>query len=334
MKQVINCFWLTFCIFTFFMSSKNAMAEKNIPFFWSVEKGGKKAHLLGTYMGVSLKEDLECPNKILEQIENSDLIFMEERPELSVLSMEDKKAIYIGPKETQEELLNRFFPEIRRAVKNKKQQIRRLVKSLIRYDFKYKDRDSFKDFTEESQEFLINHGADIQKENLVEYIYFTFEAAFFEASISLGGDMNEQTSKIAQSNQIPIEVLDDSFMEINATTKVSQKRLPVTVSTGYIEKNYIRNYHRAVRDFRKALSDGVEQYKSSNEEFFEKFLQLSPEMALERNQLWLQQFNKALTSQDYTNIFFTAEGSHFVGSFNLIDFLKEEGFSVNRVTCP
>ena len=51
-----------------------------------------------------------------------------------------------------------------------------------------------------------------------------------------------------------------------------------------------------------------------------------------RNEYWLKKFLKAHRS--YDQIFLAAGLAHFIDKFNLIDMLNEEGFYVERVSCP
>ena len=52
----------------------------------------------------------------------------------------------------------------------------------------------------------------------------------------------------------------------------------------------------------------------------------------DRNEKWVAKFQSMYN--DYDNIFIAVGVGHFIGPFSLIDMLKEEGFSVEQMSCP
>ena len=98
--------------FTFFKDRETAS-----PFAWSVKRDGKIHYFLGTvHVGISLERDVPCSDKILEQITNSDLVFLETRQKSNQLSREEMVTIFTGSREEREDILNRMSPEVRQEL--------------------------------------------------------------------------------------------------------------------------------------------------------------------------------------------------------------------------
>ena len=342
MKQVVfSFFWFFCCTFVFFAGPKSeAVRKKDIPFYWSAEKNGKKTHLLGTfYVGISLEEDVKCSEKISEQIKGSDLIFLETKPEPQNLTEEEKLIIYIGPREEREKVLDKLSKEEQEQIERRRKMAKRMVRATLphHYKYEYEGRGNFRDFNGRAKEFFISYGANVTQWSYTDYFYFIFETAFFEAFLSSGIYMNEEIYNIAQTNNTRVQFLDDSLKvdsDLNEATEVSIIKWEVKIDRRYIE-NYADRYNQIVHAFEKDFSDGADIYKSGKEVVFKRFSgELSPEKTLERNTLWLKPFIAAHQNPEYSNIFLAAEAKHFLGPFNLIDLLRMEGFSLKRISCP
>ena len=94
----------------FFLTVKPAESVSQSPFVWIVEKGGKSSYFLGTiHVNVSL-EDISCSDQILNQIQNSDLLFLEAKAnsDFERLSKEEKQKLFIGSREEREEIMSRL----------------------------------------------------------------------------------------------------------------------------------------------------------------------------------------------------------------------------------
>lgn len=342
MKQIVfSFFWPFCCTCVFFAGSKSeAVRKKNIPFYWSAEKNGKKTHLLGTfYVGISLEEDVKCSEKILEQIEGSDLIFLETKPEPQNLTEEEKLIIYIGPWGEREKILDKLSEEEQERIKRRRKMAEKRVRTILPYHYKYRyeGRGNFHHFNGGAKSFFIRHGANVTQWNYTDYFYFIFETAFFEAFLSSGIYMNEEIYNIAQSNDTSVQFLDGSLKvdsDLNEATEVSIVKREVKIDRRYIE-NFVDKYSQIVHAFQRDFSEEADIYKLGKEVVFKRFSgELSPEKTLERNTLWLESFLAAHQNPEYSNIFLAAEAKHFLGPFNLIDLLKMEGFSLKHVPCP
>ena len=300
-----------------------------------MEKNGKTHHILGTlHGGVSLEKDVTCSDKIIEQIENSDLVFLETLSTLTQLSKEDKVALFTGSKEEREEVMDRFAPETQQTIIERKQAIKQVVMNFFPFQAIYEGNKSFKDLNENTKEFLIRHGADTQG-NYGDYFYFIYEILYYKTHFAIDDGIDLQVARIAQSNGIKIKALDDnSNITHDLQAENSKKPMVLPVSRVYIE-SLVEISNQIFENFKQSLLQKRQPYISGDVEVFKSIeIGSKKSMLKNRNELWLKKFTEAHANPEYNSIFLAAGTSHFVGSFNLIDWLKEEGFSINPITCP
>ena len=125
-----NNFFLLFSVL--FLLGKPLQSLAKDSFVWIVEKDGKSSYFLGIiHKGVSL-EDLPCSNQILNQIQNSDLIFTETklRDDLKKLTDEEIKLLIIGSKDEQERILSKLSPESQKFIQERKEVFYNSLKNI------------------------------------------------------------------------------------------------------------------------------------------------------------------------------------------------------------
>ena len=333
-KAITILFQLTFFVFASIAGAENV--KLNSPFAWSVEKDGKTHYILGTlHGGVSLEKDVTCSDKIIEQIEKSDLVFLESSiiSVFAQLSEEDRVALFTGSKEEREEVMNRFAPEIQQTIIERKQTAKQMIMKLFPFQAIYEGNESFKDLSENTKEFLISHGADTQG-NYGDYFYFIYEILYYKAFFAIDDGIDLQVAKIAQSNEIKIKALDDNSNITHDLRAENSKKPMAPVSRVDIEV-LVEIFNQIFENFKQSLLQKRQPYISGDREVF-KSIEIGSKKALlkNRNESWLKKFTEAHANPKHNSIFLAGGTSHFVGSFNLIDWLKEEGFSINPITCP
>ena len=326
-------------LFLFFFLVKPVEGGEQSPFVWIVEKEGKVSYILGTiHVGVSL-EEMPCSSKILSQIQNSDLLFLEYTfvDNTERLSKEEVRTIFIGSKEEQEEILSRMSPEFQENIRERKIALDNVLRSRYRFHVQSDVTEgAFSELSSESQEFLIKYGVDPEGSH-ADFFHFIRFIVYNEAYSSFSS-LDDQIEEIAFSQSVTIKTLDDN-KQVNedihsqAPSGKPLELVDYTTIEQLIERIAISVYLRGRRMLRF-----VQVYKSYDiDRFKDAFREESDESAIEevllrnRNELWLQKFMKA--QAEYENIFLAAGVRHFIGSYNLLDMLEDNGFSIERMTC-
>lgn len=330
-KSIICLLQFTFVAFTSVTNSE--VTKSDSPFAWSVQRDGKTHHILGTvHAGVSL-EELPCSDEILKQIQASDLVFLEVLHALTPLNRKNMVEFFTESKEKKERILNNFSFSA-----ESQQKIREMINSLLQiapinplYLTQESDK-GFDDLSEEAKEFLISHGADIQG-SYVDYVVFISQVTHYKAIYSFD-HMEFQIAAIVLAENIKTRALNNPKTAEELERK--KKKYPedsLSPITRDIIESLVDNHYPSMERIKQAIFKKAELYISGNEE--EIIVSSSDELdSLENeNALWLEKFKEAHASPEYESLFLAGGVRHFIGSFNLIDQLRKEGFSVNRMTC-
>ena len=327
-------------LFSFLLFNPAEGTEKS-PFVWVAEKGGKASYLLGViHVGISLK-DMPCSDQVLNQIENSDLLFMEFKvgDEVAQLSEEEKKKFFIGSREEQERVLSKLSLESQEVIKERKEILNNILRGSLPFQVYSTTERAFSELSRKSQNFLIEHGADPEG-NHADFFHLLMFVAHMKANLSFPS-LDRQIAKTALSQSIKIEALDDNkkiYGDIRSQTP--SNKLSKSVSYMDIEE-LIGAMDILVKQNRDAILQVAQVYKTYDADFFKNRLNalqagagvaIDEEVLLKnRNELWLKKFIEAHTG--YESIFLAAGLSHLIGSYNLLDMLEKNGFSVERMTC-
>ena len=262
------------------------------PYFWKVEKDGKTSYFLGTFhKGVAL-EELQCSQKIKTYLENSDYLFTE----AGMNSQEQKE-------------LN----EIQR------EQLRDILLSENNQDFQ--------SLNDNSKVFFSSRGVS-KGLSYLGYIYVINNLCLEQAIGSSAISIDLQVKAIAELNSIPIEYLDEGMN----TEAVSESLVQMqTFTNNEVASNKLVN--QEVLDFENCLlsyTQFLDQYKAGNiaiNSFSDETLDTV--LLKDRNEKWLVKFKDAHTQ--HNQIFLASGAAHFIGNFNLLDMLKQDGFSISRM---
>ena len=321
-KTIISLLQFVFFIFSALAGSETLKSHS--PYAWSVEKDGKIHYILGTiHAGVSL-EELPCSDEVLKQIKMSDLVFVEDMLASIPLDSKDMLELFTGSKEKREEILNNLSAEYKQRII----EIKEIKKRMQEGD------KNFENLSKKAKEFLINHGADTHW-GYADYFKFIIILRRYEVLFSADPPMDFQVAEIVRTNNIRINGLDDiSKIASSLENEIKEDSDPFLVTRSNIEF-LVNNHDRKVERMKQGLLEMRELYISGNIESLTLETNLKPSLLQKiRNELWLEKFKKAHESPEYESVFLAAGLGHFVFPFNLIDQLKEEGFSVNRMTCP
>ena len=325
--------------------------EKPYP-FWLAEKDGKKVYMLGTVHATSLKE-YQCNSKIKNHIKSSDLVFLEKAGPTNLLSIEDRRALYIGSESEKQDVLSKL-PDKDRISISKSNRFEAIVVQAIRMNVLMKSGESatFEDLNSQAQEFLINHGFKPSTYNeeifLKETFYFIYLTAFRDALLDFD-HMGIEIALFSKSNKIPMKSLDKdqiSFVsEKDSQDSRSEKEAhPVMINT--IEQ-FIATYEEQKKAFSSifkaekdtvlsSLSQGhLKEQEQTIDKAQEQKLEgmVKDKLLKNRNIIWVEKITQALNTEENNTIFVAGGVLHFLGSDNVIDRLKEEGFNIKKLHC-
>ena len=181
------------------------------------------------------------------------------------------------------------------------------------------NNEDFKQLDFNSQLFLTTKGLP---ENL-NYLHYVATLEMMCIREILGPSalhihMDKEVEEIAQSKGIPVKALDTIDTLIPANNSATKEDV--------VKK--IENYPHCLVNIENSLN----RYKNGKWLFNKEMGTEYYEHALKnRNEKWMAKFLSAYN--DYNNIFVAVGLAHFIGPFNLIDMLKEAGFSMKQMSC-
>ena len=303
-------------------------ASPNGPWFWTAKKDGKTLNMLGTFhMGVAM-EELQCFEQISGSLYNSDLVFTES--DLNPYSEYQKNMA--------EESLKALSDSEGESFQNLSEQSQQFLKEKVSYFGLDVEKMSYT-----SMLGILNA---VCHSDHIDFIHEQFPSFNFSSL------MDKQVQETAQFRDITQAYLDDMKHLVEIARSNAEKH---AASTEEVEK-YIQNYETecsrekikekfehiisSLKEMRNNYKSGreisltamVEMYKKkgASESEIEIFKNNYNQNLLKaRNEIWLEKLLSAHNS--YNNIFVAAGLVHFTDNFNILDKLKEEGFSVQRL---
>ncbi len=192
-------------------------------------------------------------------------------------------------------------------------------KSEIHLDLISPNREDFNRLSRSNQAFLIEKGvpstASCTTSNRLLNL-LCLKEVFGESSLEI--KMDEEAQSIAKNYGILMKPLDEDI----------ESQIKTVFTCERLEKS-IENYPICLETIR----DSVDAYRTSSltSEQISVDNNVSDILLKERNKQWFLKFESA--HGKYNHIFVAAGLAHFIGHFNFIDILKENGFSVERVSC-
>ena len=319
-------------LFLNFLFSANAATTQLNPFVWTAEKEGKTSYILGTvHVGVPLSE-IPCSNAISKKIQNSDLLLLETKAETDFekLSEEEKYKLFIGSAKEQKEIMSQLSQESQEIITERKTALIHILKDLFSHHYESEGNEGWAELSLESQSFFINHGAN-KTENYADLMYFINSIAYYKAFLSLPS-LDKQIKQIALSHSINTKSMDQN-KKINEdfNSKISSNKPLLFIRKSDIE-GAIKEIDSLTDLYQKIFLNTARLYQFYDINLFLSSQGLDETILLKnRNELWLKKFLEI--NEQYENIFITAGLTHFIGKHNMLDMLKKEGFSVERLTC-
>ena len=310
--------------------------EKPYP-FWLAEKNDKKIYILGTILVTGLNA-YQCNFEVKNRIASSDLVFMETViPTNHPLSMADRRALTIGSESEKQDVLNKLPTKDREKVSKIFTNRYELNSQTLRLsNFGNNKLESevfatFEDLSSQAQDFLINHGFKLSKYNtetfLKEVGYFIYLTAFYDAFYDTD-IMEIEVSLFTRSNKIPLKGLDHNDIDLMSEKEFQDKMSKKTTHLVGIDwvNRLVADYKYIKKDF-SVLFTGL----SELEQQFEGVVKDT--LLKNNNNIWVEKINQALNTEENNTIFVAVDILYFLGPDNMIDMLKEAGFSIKKLHC-
>lgn len=181
------------------------------------------------------------------------------------------------------------------------------------------DEEDFNSLSSSSQRFLREKGIY----DYLNYtgIVFSMELTCIAENFGLNffkTQMDLEVESLALRSNTPVKALD------------KEKQLQA-IGSVYTKKDV----EEAIKAYPQSCPENVrifEHYRAGTVPVGRYDGKSSKVLLRDRNEHWLTQFQSA--HDEYDNIFVAGGVAHFIDNFNFVDMLKEEGFSVERVSCP
>ena len=173
--------------------------------------------------------------------------------------------------------------------------------------------EDFKSLDSETQSFLKAKGFE-DNLNYLSYIAH-LELLCFQEGLGVSAlmiSMDVQVTQVAQFSKIPVKALDDPGVLKDLKTAFTKESV----------EQKVKNYPQCPEQ----IKNFVHQYKTSRLDD-----PVDSKLIKNRNEKWLEKFTTSY--KNYDQIFVAAGQAHFIGPFNILDMLTEEGFAVQRVSC-
>ena len=271
------------------------------PYFWRAQKAGKTSYLFGTFhYGIALKS-LQCSGQIKDTLESSDYFFTE--ADTDTEEEED-----LSDKELEKRL--------------------QLLRSKLKQVVSAEDGREFKSFNKDTQVFFLSRSIP---ENLSYYGYMLMlselcvnQAVFKMDAGAISIDL--ELKGLARVNDIPTEYLDEG-VDMREVTSA----LYFDDSIGKVDK---KDVEQGVSDFDACVAQFIQladMYKEGNMSLPEEEGGEQQDIVFKnRNALWVKKFKKSRARRD--QVFLAGGAAHFIGPDNVLDMLKEDGFTIERMT--
>lgn len=326
------------CFFLLFFLSLSAYGTEG-PFFWTLDKDGKRSYILGTiHQGIAL-EELQCSELISNRVKSADLVFTEVSPATMKRVAEEQEILFIT--ELAEELthsgrdFHNLSPSAQQFFRDKIDQ---------GYNERWLYAPNF-DWKELVEKFSYNGLVRMIRIFCIEEHGINSVPQSQESSFSLVG-LDVQIQQLAQDTQRTQRYLDNDEIRLSIHKQRQEIFRPkadletVEETIKNYDKNCSREKFERQEEFRLNFIKKMEEdYKVGkltvmslldlNGAGREQMDFVNEVMLKSRNEIWLTKIIKAF--ENHNSIFIAAGLLHWLGEYNLLDMLKEEGFSINRI---
>ena len=321
-----------FCSFGIIATAED-LTEPKGPFFYRADKEDKSLYLLGTMHSESL-DQLQCRSPIMSFLEDSDLLWSEVS---EGIKLQTQAKILADLEESAE-------PEFNSLSENSK---RFLV-------------DTFKRITQTSHSVAVEQ---LQQANLPSIGLFLLLQCIPPEIIqfiqSQANGMDSVIQKMADSLNIPQNFLDDlqsysAVFEINIPSlNFTVKDINFTIDDHdqfckstednllplYQTASTFQNLYRMGEIDENSFEDVLKSNYQKSHFYYSLFDKPVPEdknfkafkdtVLKNRNQKWIEKIRQS--HKDNNSIFIATGLGHLIASDNILDMLKEDGFSIQRM---
>ena len=292
--------------------------------FYSVTKDGKTHWVFGYGHLIPSLSHFMCYRQIEQKIVESDLVLLER---------------------TQDSLKRVFFHSSTREFWERERN-------------RFPSLGSFNELNEQTQDFFIKGTDEFSSREfsiinwypLLDYRDYLFIASSIERVKLLKISFDYKLDKLVDDLGIPKISLDDennlalnlsymrdisNIMSIEIRNSNSSEEIRQLIESRVNGINnfdtFFEKYKPAAYPYQKYISDvkGIVSEDILNY-FSDEAIQL---LFVDRNKIWLEKFLTAHKGAQNNSLFLAAGLGHLLGPFNLLDMLREEGFSIQLMDC-
>ena len=331
------------------------------PFFWKAEKDGRILHILGTaHLSIPL-EDLQCSREISQSLNQSNLVWAEQDPNLSEEEIQVLSNVLSG------EILD----PLRQSFQNFNEESKAFFleqRRILRQIFWMRNKGSKAFFPSPLQmteaeylEFLNDFNySGLAK--LVEKLCYIRHFDLLNNKKEEGSSIDAQIQSLARDKEIPRDYLDEIEQWANAykflvpTQTFSKEDVEERIKNfnkdycslenfkARIEDTNIKTEHalkKLILDYlsgRSSVSDYTLQqlisklrgFGSTEDEIKKQTDSFNETVFKIRNETWLEKLVSAHQLEANKEMFVATGVDHFIGYHNVLDMLTSEGFTVKR----
>ena len=293
---------------------KTPSSNKFGPYFWKVEKDNKASYFLGTIHVPITFENLQCSKEIKSHLGNSDYLFVERDTNKAqnlgnsvmdnILSIKESK-FYTLNKNSQAFFKERSIPEI---------------------------------FNYAGYAFVLNLMIlrDVTEKHLLiakdcPSLGFPLDILCLQDSagkMSMGASLDGHIESIARKQDLQIGSLDDEIYDDSHADALTQlfETTPEDIDKGVLNFNKgVTSLFQFINQYIKGELAIEKAGEAAEAEAGESTMVLLKD----RNEKWVGKFQPI--HRTHKQVFLGAGTRHFIGSFNVLDMLKAEGFSIKRM---
>ena len=285
------------------------------------------------------------------------------------LSFEDQKKLFIGSKQEKDEIMKPLSEETKKKMQNRI-NISDLVRTNILKSgyphYKREKQGQFEDLDKNSQDFLKHYGLYNKDKFFYDYFFDIILMAWTDAYIEVyGSDLRKQAllyavldmeieNLLPVENDILVRSLDDNekiLRDLKEKTKQPEKDeagIKQEITAEHINEAINKYYETRASMIKYYIQDKIatqeliqalpSHYNQENWSYFYEFNDTYKNDALlkNRNELWVEKILSSLENEDkafieHKPLFMSAGALHFVGSDNVLDRLKGEGFKITKI---
>ena len=292
---------------------KTPSSNKFGPYFWKVEKDNKASYFLGTVHVPITLENLQCSKEIKSHLGNSDYLFLER--------------IYNQNRESnfRFSVLDKMF-----STNISKPEFYTLNKNSQTF---FKEGGIPEDFNYIGYSFFLNkmfQRAVMEQHLLIAKdcpsLGFPLDILCLQDSagkMSMGTTLDGHIESIARKQDLQIGSLDDEIYDDSIADAFTQ----LFETTPEDIDKWVLNFNKGVASSFQFINQYIKGEPAIAGEAEAR--EIAMVLLKDRNEKWVGKFQPI--HRTHKQVFLVAGLFHFIKSFNVLDMLKAEGFSIKRM---